>query len=156
MLVSYRPFEYDVNRFRFDILRELKKKNSQFDLFVFGNYFQLDSDKYSSCEKLMYRTGRRAELCLELADYPKKQTSRETLPFYPRDLKFAYVDLIGLTCHEDKTGCPTEAQGVPFISDSHHLNATFIAKLMRDLQTTQSVKLEDLGLRKYLVNRSGP
>ena len=26
MLVSYRPFEYDVNRFRFDILRELKKK----------------------------------------------------------------------------------------------------------------------------------
>ena len=156
MLVSYRPFEYDVNRFRFDILRELKKKNSQFDLFVFGNYFQLDSDKYSSCEKLMYRTGRRAELCLELADYPKKQTSRETLPFYPRDLKFAYVDLIGLTCHEDKTGCPTEAQGVPFISDSHHLNATFIAKLMRDLQTTQSAKLEDLGLRKYLVNRSGP
>jgi peptidoglycan/LPS O-acetylase OafA/YrhL len=156
MLVSYRPFEYDVNRFRFDLLRELKKKNSQFDLFVFGNYFQLDSDQYSSCEKLMFRTGRRADLCMELADYPKKQTSRESLPLYPHDLKFAYVDLIGLTCHEDKTGCPTEAQGVPFISDSHHLNATFIAKLMRDIQTTQSAKLEDLGLRQYLVNRSDP
>jgi hypothetical protein len=156
MLVSYRPFEYDVNRFRFDILRELKRKNSQFDLFVFGNYFQLDSEKYSSCEKLMYRTSRRADLCLELADYPKKQTNQESLPFYPHDLKFAYVDLIGLACHEDKTGCPTEAQGVPFISDSHHLNATFIAKLIRDIQTTQSAKLEDLGLSKYLVNRSGP
>jgi hypothetical protein len=93
---------------------------------------------------------------MELADYPKKQTSRESLPLYPHDLKFAYVDLIGLTCHEDKTGCPTEAQGVPFISDSHHLNATFIAKLMRDIQTTQSAKLEDLGLRQYLVNRSDP
>jgi hypothetical protein len=93
---------------------------------------------------------------MELADYPKKQTSRQSLPLYPHDLKFAFVDLIGLTCHEDKTGCPTEAQGVPFISDSHHLNATFIAKLMHDLQATQSEKLEDLGLRKYLVNRSRP
>jgi len=156
MLVSYRPFEYEVNRARFDVLRELKKKNSQFDLFVFGNYFQLDPAQYSSCEKLMYRTGRRADLCLELANYPKKQTSRESLPLYPHDLKFAYVDLIGLICHEDKTGCPTEAQGVPFISDSHHLNATFIAKLLRDIQTTQSAKLEDLGLRKYLNNRPGP
>jgi len=156
MLVSYRPFEYEVNRFRFDILRELKKKNSQFDLFIFGNYFQLDPEKYSSCEKLMYRTSRRADLCLELADYPKGQTNQESLPFYPHDLKFAYVDLIGLTCHEDKTGCPTEAQGVPFISDSHHLNATFIAKLIRDIQTTQSAKLGDLGLSKYLLNRSGP
>jgi hypothetical protein len=156
MLASYRPFEYDVNRFRFDILRELKRKNSQFDLFVFGNYFQLDSEKYSSCEKLMYRTSRRADLCLELADYPKKQTNQESLPFYPHDLKFAYVDLIDLACHEDKTGCPTEAQGVPFISDSHHLNATFIAKLIRDIRTTQSAKLEELGLSKYLVNRPGP
>ena len=156
LLVSYRPFEYDVNQFRFNVIRELKKKNSHFDFFVFGNYFQLDSEKYSSCEKLMYRTGRRAEVCLELAEYPKKQTRKESLPFYPHDLKFAYVDLIGLTCHEDKTGCPTQAQGVPFISDSHHLNATFIAKLMRDLQTTQSAKLEDLGLQKYLLNRSSP
>ena len=156
LLVSYRPFEYDVNQFRFNVIRELKKKNSHFDFFVFGNYFQLDSEKYSSCEKLMYRTGRRAEVCMELAEYPKKQTRKESLPFYPHDLKFAYVDLIGLTCHEDKTGCPTQAQGVPFISDSHHLNATFIAKLMRDLQTTQSAKLEDLGLQKYLLNRSSP
>jgi hypothetical protein len=156
MLVSYRPFEYDVNRFRFDVIRMLKKKNGRFDIFVFGNYFQLDSEKYSSCEKLMYRTGRHADVCMQLADYPKKQTSLESLPLYPHDLKLAYVDLIGLRCHEDKTGCPTQAQGVPFISDSHHLNATFIAQLMRDIQATHSAKLEDLGLRKYLVNRSGP
>jgi len=84
------------------------------------------------------------------------KTSQESLPFYPNDLKFAYVDLIGLTCHEDKTGCPTQAQGVPFISDSHHLSVTFIAKLMREIQATRPAKLEDLGLRKYLVNRSGP
>ena len=156
MLVSYRPFEYDVNKFRFDIVRELKKKNSRFDFFVFGDYFQLDFDRYSSCEKLMYRMGRGADVCMEFADYPKKQTSQESLPFYPHDLKFAYVDLIGLICNEDKTGCPTEAQGVPFISDSHHLNTTFIAKLMRDIQGMQPAKLEDLGLRKYLVNRFGP
>jgi peptidoglycan/LPS O-acetylase OafA/YrhL len=156
MLVSYRPFEYVVNRFRFDVIRELRKKNSQFDLFIFGNYFQLDSEQYSSCEKLMYRTGRRAEVCMELADYPKKQINRESLPLYPHDLKFAYIDLIGLTCAEDKKGCPTQAQGVPFISDSHHLNATFIAKLMRDMQVAQLAKLEDLGLQKYLLKRSDP
>ena len=104
----------------------------------------------------MYRMGRGADVCMEFADYPKKQTSQESLPFYPHDLKFAYVDLIGLICNEDKTGCPTEAQGVPFISDSHHLNTTFIAKLMRDIQGMQPAKLEDLGLRKYLVNRFGP
>lgn len=156
MLVSYRPFEYDVNKFRFELIRELKKKNDRFDFFVFGNYFQLDPDQYSSCEKLMYRTGRQADVCMERADYSKKQTNLASLPFYPHDLKFAYVDLISLTCREDKTGCPTQAQGVPFISDSHHLNATFIAKLMRDLQTTQSATLEDLGLGKYLNNWSGP
>ncbi|MEN9590629.1 MAG: hypothetical protein RLZZ481_2415 [Pseudomonadota bacterium] len=156
MLVSYRPFEYDVNKYRFELIRALKKKNSGFDFFVFGDYFQLNSDRHSSCEKLMYRTGRGADVCMELADYPKKQTSQESLPLYPHDLKFAYVDLIGLICNEDKTGCPTEAQGVPFISDSHHLNATFIAKLMRDIQAMQPAKLEDLGLRKYLVNRFGP
>jgi peptidoglycan/LPS O-acetylase OafA/YrhL len=156
MLVSYRPFEYDVNKFRFDLVRELKKKNSGFDFFIFGNYFQLDPDQYSSCEKLMCRTGRQAEVCMAFADYPKKQTSLASLPFYPHDLLFTYVDMIGLTCREDKTGCPTQAQGVPFISDSHHLNATFIAKLMRDLQATQSAKLEDLGLRKYLVSKPVP
>ena len=152
MLVSYRPFEYDVNQFRFELIRELKKKNSHFDFFVFGNYFQLDSEKYSSCEKLMYRTSRGADVCLERADYPTKQTSLEKLPFYPHDLKLAYVDLIGLRCHEDKTNCPTQAQGVPFISDSHHLNATFIAELLRNIQAAQPVKLDDLGLRKYLLN----
>jgi hypothetical protein len=153
MLVSYRPFEYDVNQFRFDVVRALKKKNENLDLFVFGNYFQLNPDRYASCEKLMYRTGRRAEVCLDRADYPKKQMSQSDLPFYPHDLKFTYLDLIGLICHEDKTRCPTEAQGVPFMSDSHHLNATFVAKLIRDLQATQSSKLEALGLRKYLMSR---
>jgi hypothetical protein len=73
MLVSYRPFEYDVNKFRFDLVRELKKKNSGFDFFIFGNYFQLDPDQYSSCEKLMYRTGRQAEVCMAFADYPKNK-----------------------------------------------------------------------------------
>ena len=156
LLVSYRPFEYRVNKFRFDVIRELKKKNDRFDFFVIGNYFQLDPEQYSSCEKLMYRTGRGSDVCVERAAYPKRQINRESLPFYPHDLKFAYVDLIDLTCREDKTGCPTQAQGVPFISDSHHLNATFIAKLMRDLLATQSAKLEDLGLGKYLNNWSDP
>lgn len=71
-------------------------------------------------------------------------------------MRWICVDLIGLICNEDKTGCPTEAQGVPFISDSHHLNATFIAALLRDIQAMRPEKLEDLGLRKYLVNRLGP
>ena len=156
MLVSYRPFEYDVNTFRFDLIRAFKKKNSRFDLFVFGNYFQLDPNKYSSCEKLMYRTGRGPEVCMELADYPTGQVNRESLAFYPQDLKLAYIDPIGLHCHEDKTGCATQAQGVPFISDSHHLNATFIAALLRDVQAKQSAKLEDLGLRKYLTDNPRP
>lgn len=156
LLVSFRPFEYDVNKFRFELIRELKKKNERFDFFVFGNYFQLDPAQYSSCEKLMYKTGRQAEVCMERADYPKKQISLASLPFYPHDLKFGYVDLIGLRCHKDKTDCPTQAQGVPFISDSHHSNATFIAALLRDIQAMQSVTLEALGLQKFLLNKHGP
>jgi len=156
MLVSYQPFEYEVNKFRFELIRELKKKSDRFDFFVFGNYFQLDSNKYSSCEKLMYRTSRRAEVCLELADYPKKQTSLESLPLYPHDLTFSYIDLISLRCGEDKTGCPTQAQGVPFISDSHHLNATFIAALLNDIQAMQPTKLVDLGLQKFLTHQAKP
>jgi hypothetical protein len=156
MLVSYRPFEYEVNQFRFELIRQLKKKNSRFDFFIFGNYFQLDSEQYSSCEKLMYRTGRRADVCMERADYPKQQTNQESLLLFPHDLKFGYIDLIGLRCNDDKTGCPTQAQGVPFISDSHHLNATFISELLRDIQATQSAKLKNLGLHKFLMNKANP
>ncbi len=156
MLVSYRPFLYEVNKFRFDIIRQLQKKKSHFDLFIFGNYLQLDPDKHASCEKLMYRTGRGPIVCMEQADNPKGQINRESLAMYPHDLKPAYVDLIGLGCQGGKTGCPVQAQGVPFMSDSHHLNAVFIAALMRDIQATHTAKLQDLGLLKYVRNPPSP
>jgi peptidoglycan/LPS O-acetylase OafA/YrhL len=149
MLISHRPFEYSANAYRFDVIRWLKKQNKQFELFVFGNYFQLDKDKYPSCEKLMARARQDANICLRMANYPASEPDLEKLPLYPGDLQFKYVDLVKLHCGYNKTGCATQENGVPFMADWNHLNATFIDGFLEDIQEHKAGELAQLGLLKY-------
>ncbi|WP_180060945.1 acyltransferase [Acinetobacter sp. YH12124] len=152
MLTSHRPFEYEVNPFRFDVVRNLKAKNSNFDFFVFGGYFQLDGKDYSSCKKLMMRSDRNADICLENAVYPVSEPKIETMPFYPKDLNVKYIDIIKLHCSYDKTNCATQYNGVPFMDDWNHLNVTFLSFLLDDISSKNANQLDQLGLLKYLKN----
>ncbi|RAP37559.1 hypothetical protein B1207_05145 [Legionella quinlivanii] len=152
MLVSHRPFEYVINPSRFDIIRWLKQKNAASDVFVFGNYFQLDEKKYLSCTHLMARARRGSETCLKYANYPLSEPKIETLPFYPKDLSFKYVDIIKLHCNYSRSGCATEANGVPFMSDWNHLNAAFLDFILQDIQIKKADVLAELGLLKYFTS----
>lgn len=149
MLVSHRPFEYEENTFRFEILRWLKKYSNVTDTYVFGNYFQLNPAIYPSCEKLMFRKELDSNICLELADYPLLRMSDSKLPFYPPDLEFKYIDIIGLHCGYDRRDCLTSSKGVPFMSDWNHLNGTFLEALLNEIRLEKANELEGLGLLKY-------
>ena len=152
ILVTHRPFEYQANKFRFDLLRWLYMKNNNSEMFVFGNYFQLDEKAHSSCENLMYRAHRGAEACIELANYPLGKPIISTLPMYPSDLSFEYIDIIDLHCSYDKYGCSTQAKGVPFMSDWNHLSVTFIDSIIHDIKLNKAKELEASGLLKYIID----
>ena len=126
MLVSHRPFEYGANTFRFDLIKLLVSKNPKLDVFVFGNYFQLNSKDFPSCEKLMVKARKGAEVCLQYANYPVQGQRIESLPLYPAGMKFAYVDFGRIICPAQNTTCPSSANGVPFMTDWNHLTTTFL------------------------------
>ncbi len=152
MLASHRPFEYEKNIFRFEILRWLKQRNHEIELFVLGNYFQLDPQKYPSCEKLMLRSSQGADICLKLSNYPIAEIRESSAALYPKDLEFKYVDLIKLHCAYDKKNCQSQSQGVPFMLDWNHLSAVFIESLLTDLLVNHKDSLDDLDLLKFFVN----
>lgn len=150
ILTSHRPFEYEINPFRFDVIRNLKTKNPDFEFFVFGGYFQLDGKDYSSCKKLMMRSGQNADICLKYAIYPKSEPKIESMPFYPKDLNVKFIDIIKLHCSYDKKNCATQYKGVPFMDDWNHLNVTFLSYLLEDIKVRKSIEFQNLGLLKYL------
>jgi len=152
-LVSHRPFEYRLNSFRFDVIRWLQRDRQPFDVFVFGNYFQLNEPRFFSCEKLMMKARRGPDVCLEYADYPRGQPEVKSLPFYPKDMELQYVDIISLHCSYTKSGCSTQAGGIPFMSDWAHLNAGFIDHLFTQFKTERRRELTALGLDRYLVSQ---
>ena len=153
LMVGHRPFEYAANRFRFDLVRWLRANDAKFDLYVFGNYFQLDPTVHPSCEKLMQRTRRDASICLERAVYPQSDMLNRDLRYFPDKLDFHFVDPIHLHCSYDKVKCLTEIDGVPFISDWNHLNAVFLRGLLADILGKQRAELLNSGLLKYLAHR---
>jgi len=70
-LVSYRPFEYASNIFRFDLVNWISfHSKTDVEKFVFGNYYQLDENRINSCLNFMYRTKRDASVCLEKNQLP--------------------------------------------------------------------------------------
>ena len=153
LMVGHRPFEYAANTFRFDLVRWLHANDAKFDLYVFGNYFQLDPTVHPSCEKLMQRTRQDASICLERAVYPRSDMLNRDLRYFPAELDFHFVDPIRLHCSHDKVKCLTEIDGVPFISDWNHLNAVFLRGLLADILGKQRAELLDSGLLKYFAHR---
>jgi peptidoglycan/LPS O-acetylase OafA/YrhL len=127
MLVSHRPFEYAANTFRFDVIKFLVNKNPKIDVLVFGNYFQLNPADFPSCEKLMVKAKRGAEVCLKYASYPVQGKKIESEPFYPKDVNFTYIDFGRAVCPAQNATCPSSYNGVPFMTDWNHLTATFLA-----------------------------
>ena len=132
-LASHRPFEYKANKFRFDLLSWIQQHGNRPETYVFGNYFQLNREIYDSCLGLMFVRKRDASVCLQMADYPAGDMIYQELPLYPRDLKFEYIDIIGLHCSASKNGCSSEAAGVPFMMDWNHLSVGFLTKILKDI-----------------------
>lgn len=143
-LVSHRPFSYSSNAFRFDLIRHLSAANPSAKVFVFGNYFQLDPALYPSCERLMYRTGQGAQVCLDRATQLPTVAELERMPLYPKDIDFSYIDFAGELCGASKQSCPVEADGVPFMLDWNHLTARFL-----EMALTQ-VFAQDVALQEFL------
>ncbi len=149
MLVSHRPFVYDQNLFRFDMIRWLRGVKAEFDFFVFGNYYQLDFNEIPSCEQYMIRKNVSAKACLNEAVYPKGKSQNRNLPFYPKDLNLKYVDIIDLHCGYDKKTCAVTSKGVPFMLDWNHLTATFLDFLLQDIREKKTDELGKIGLSRY-------
>ncbi|KPH10002.1 acyltransferase [Rhizobium acidisoli] len=148
-LASHRPFEYEANPFRFELLSWMKSHSDDAKIFIFGNYFQLD--RLHSCLGLMFQTKSDASACLRLATYPPTNQPLAQLPFFPSDLAFNYVDIIKLHCDYDKEKCLTSSGGVPFMTDWNHLTAEFLTTLIGDILEKRTADLQSSGLLNFLV-----
>lgn len=153
-LTSHRPFEYAANTFRFDLLSWIKQRAEGADLFIFGNYFQLDGTPgRASCTDLMFHHQSDAELCMDLSTYPPDDFVVERLPLYPADLDFTYVDMIDLLCGSVKANCPSEADGMPFIRDWNHLTVTFLIQMLSEIFAREHTRLQKLGLTQFMTEQ---
>ncbi|MBY5336066.1 acyltransferase [Rhizobium leguminosarum] len=148
-LTSFRPFEYTVNPFRFELLSWMKSHSDNARIFVFGNYFQLDQSHW--CLGLMLQRKSDASICLREATYPLANQPLAQLPFYPFDLAFTYVDIVKLHCDYDKEKCLTSSRGVPFITDWNHMTAEFLISLIGDILEKRTADLRSDGLLDFLV-----
>ena len=152
-LVSHRPFEYGANLFRYEIIRWAQGRRPTAEAFVFGNYYQLDGQRLSSCLNLMFHQKRDASVCLEMATYPPEDFSIEAQPYYPSDLDFEYVDFALLLCGKERATCEYEWEGMPFMTDWNHLTATFLMHAFDLILSEQQSELHRLGLDKFLQPR---
>jgi peptidoglycan/LPS O-acetylase OafA/YrhL len=153
-LTSHRPFEYGVNLFRFDLVRWIQSQSPKAEAFVFGNYYQLDGVRLSSCLNLMFHQKRDASVCLELSTYPPEDFTVELLPLYPSDLDFTYVDFLQLFCGRTRLACEYEWEGVPFMTDWNHLTATFLIRALEVILSKHENQLTRLGLDKFLQSKA--
>lgn len=152
-LTSHRPFEYDANKFRFKLLKWMQSHGPDPEIFIFGNYFQMNQQRQPSCVGLMFRKNTNASKCLELADYPPPEFNPKVLPQYPADLPFTYIDIIALSCSATRSGCRYESGGMPFMEDWNHLTATFLIEMWGLILKSKCADVKLLGLNKYLELR---
>lgn len=141
-IVSHRPFSYRYNMYRFDLYKKLKNETGA-DLYVFGNYFQLDVDKKQSCLSTMFISKNSAKSCIDAATYDGsepygKYSSRMRAPYTYIDVKELVCSILG--------SCPYDASGVPFITDANHMTATFLISVMKDIASRRSDYLKSVGL----------
>tara|TARA_Y100000588_G_scaffold392157_1_gene503044 strand:- start:44 stop:1978 length:1935 start_codon:yes stop_codon:yes gene_type:complete len=152
-LASYRPFEYELNLFRFQLIDHIEDLANQPDIFVMGNYFQFDGNRSGrTCLSLMFVTGSDASICKKYANYPTKEWNYKYRKYYPEIKKdFTFIDIIKLHCDGDKfPSCRHTFNGVPFMLDSNHLTVTFIIGLLDQIVSEKSDMIRSMGLAKYL------
>ena len=129
ILISFRPFTYPANKYRFQLLSLLKEYSPKARMFVMGNYFQLKSDEFNSCLNLMFqKRSPSASICIENSnDYnpsiEKKELKSKLID--KKDLDYKFISLFELLRNNDGT-YEHEYKSVPFMYDWNHLNTTFI------------------------------
>jgi hypothetical protein len=146
-LVSHRPFEYEENPFRFDLLRHLSSYVGD-QVFIWGNYFQLDPKVAGSCINVMLIKKSGPGACLRYAVYPAANGETGDRSLYPFDLQFQYLDLFKLLRQPDGS-YPASAQGVPFMFDWNHLTATFVNEIGRQVAEYRGDNPTYLAVRPY-------
>ncbi len=148
-LVSYRPFEYEANLFRFALLKSLAERTGA-TTYIFGNYYQLEVEKTGTCMNAMFVARSDAKRCIDLAIYPSKR-SPATSGEVPSDLKYTFVDIIDLMCGYDKKKCPSNSNGIPFMEDWNHLSASFVKYIFASLKQNHPKELERIGLSDAII-----
>ena len=138
ILVSHRPFSYEQNLFRFDLLRALQASGSKKnDVLIVGNYFQLDPTKYRSCLELMFlRKAADASICLRNSTGYNQHIKQKELtnPKHFFDgVDYTYLDLFELMRNEDGS-FEYQHNGVPFMLDWNHLTPSFVYSVIQRVQ----------------------
>lgn len=146
-VVSHRPFSYRYNMHRFALYKKLQHETGA-DLYIFGNYFQLDVDKKQSCLATMFISKKGAASCIDSASYDGsepigKYSSRMGFPY-------TYIDVKSLTCTSSES-CPHEANGVPFMTDANHMTSTFLILMMHNITSRKSEYLNSIGLGDVFI-----
>lgn len=149
LFVSYRPFEYGANLFRFELLKSLAERTGA-KTYIFGNYYQLDFEKTGTCMNAMFVARSDAKRCIDLSVYPGTR-STTTSEKVPSDLKYTFVDIIDLLCGYDKKTCPSSSNGVPFMEDWNHLSASFVKYIFANLKKNHEKELERIDLSDAII-----
>ena len=152
MLVSHRPFRYNNDTWRFQLLNWIKRNaEADIDIFVFGNYWQLDPAKHTGCLSLMLQKASGSDVCIAHADYNTPEKQKGALvsgPYLDPDLNFHFIDIFELL--ETDSGWPATVDGVPFMTDWNHLSRTFVDFIGKELRRYDGENDSTLLLQSYL------
>ena len=126
--VGFRTEEGALTDFRYQMILDLQARLHINDIFIFGNYYQIDWRLETSCVEEMMKNLSNAKTCLALSNYPNSPVS------YDNTWPGSFIDIIGLGCGYSKADCPYEAEGVPFITDDwNHLTSTFLLMYLAEV-----------------------
>ena len=154
ILVSHRPFSYRQNTYRSDLLKYIQTRGAKNnDVFIIGNYFQLNYSTYRSCLELMFLTkSKSAEICLKNSTGFNPTVLHKELikPDFPFDgLEYEYINLFSLLKTEDGSYA-YESKGVPFMLDWNHLTPSFINFIIQNIRNYSGERSSVIKLKRLL------
>ncbi len=159
ILVSHRPFSYKINTFRFDAIKHIKKYSPSADVFVIGNYFQLDRTLINSCLNLIFQRGQsNAEVCRDYSTYYNPQLELKELlekPIDSKDLEYKYVSVFETLRNDDGT-YPYEYKGVPFVLDWNHMSKAMVELFSLNVSNYSGENTNILELKEFLKVAPAP
>lgn len=154
ILTAHLPFSYRPNQtFRSDLIRLIKKESPNVNIFIMGNYFQLDTTVIDSCLNLMFQTGSSdAEICIDKSTRYDPQTELREMKsgLHNADkLDYKIVSVFDVMRNNDGT-YPYENKGIPFMLDWCHLTKGFVKFFTTKLSNYDGKDEAVLGLKKLL------